>query len=79
MNDRIAPSCWSAPDARAILVTEALAGDDALFLATHAPLKDFSVEGTHASDVAERSEAGLLSALSRPDLAHAFCVVRGEP
>lgn len=71
--------CWRATDARAVLVTEALAGDDALFLATHSALRDFRVGGSHASDVHERSEEGLLRALSDPSLGHAFCVVQGEP
>ncbi|MBE7190367.1 hypothetical protein, partial [Jatrophihabitans endophyticus] len=71
--------CWNAADARAVLVTEALAGDDALFLATHSALRDFRVGGSHASDVTARSEEGLLRALSDREQRHAFCVVQGEP
>lgn len=70
--------CWTAADAREVLVTEALAGDDALFLATHTAVRGFDIAGS-ARDVETPTEEGLLSALSNPDRRHAFCVVQGEP
>ena len=79
MPECLASPCWTAADARSVLVTEALTGSDALFLATHAPIRGFGVAGTHSSEVLEASEAGLLEALCRRDLEHAFCVVQGEP
>ena len=42
MNAPVA-ACWRAEDARAIFVTEALEGDDAIFLATHTPIEGFDV------------------------------------
>lgn len=73
-----ARACWTAENARAILVTEALAGEDALFLATHTPVRGFEVGGS-AKDVSEPTEEALLQALSDPERRHAFCVVQGEP
>ncbi|MCA3757235.1 MAG: hypothetical protein IM669_06880 [Phenylobacterium sp.] len=78
MTELVARSCWSAGDARKVLVTEALAGDDALFLATHSPVRGFEVGGS-ARDVEQSNEEGLLTALSDPKRRHAFCVVQGEP
>lgn len=72
----VARSCWSFEDARAILVTEALAGDDALFLATHTPVHGFEIRG---ADTEVHDEEGLLRVLSDPSRKHAFCVIQGEP
>lgn len=71
--------CWTSDDARAILRTEALSGEDEVFLATHTPVESFDVAGSHASDVQQPTEQGLLDALSRKGLQHAWCVVQGEP
>lgn len=71
--------CWTADNARAILRTEALSGEDEVFLATHTPVESFDVAGSHASDVQAATEQGLLDALSRKGLQHAWCVVQGEP
>ena len=75
----LSASCWSSEDARAILRTEALSGEDEVFLATHTPVNGFDVEGTHAPDVADRTEAALLAALANPKREHALCVIQGEP
>ena len=72
-------ACWRAEDARDVLTTEALEGTESFFLATHFPISDFDVAGSHAGDVASHDEQGLLDALSSPDVRHAFCVVEGEP
>jgi len=71
--------CWTSDNARAILRTEALSGEDEIFLATHTPVESFDVAGSHASDVQQPTEQGLLDALSRKGLQHAWCVVQGEP
>lgn len=71
--------CWTASSARAIFRTEALEGEDAIFLATHTPIRDFSIRGSHGNDIRQATEQGLLTALSDPDRRHAFCAVLGEP
>jgi hypothetical protein len=78
MTEVLARSCWTAENARGILVTEALSGDDALFLATHTPVHSFDIGGS-ANDIEEATEEGLLRAISSPDRRHAFCVIQGEP
>ena len=72
-------ACWTRLGAEGVLKIEALEGDDAMFLATHTPVRGFEVVGTHRQDVTEPTEAGLLDALSDPARRHAFCVVQGEP
>jgi hypothetical protein len=72
-------ACWDKDDADAILRIEALGVDDALFLATHSPIRGFVVSGAYRQDVAEPTEAGLLDALSDSRRNHAFCVVQGDP
>jgi hypothetical protein len=79
MTERLLTPCWSTDDARALLVTEALSGDDSLFLATHTPVRNFEVGGSEASDMAEATEEALIQALSQVDRRHAFCVIQGEP
>ncbi len=71
--------CWTNADARAVLRTEALSGEDEVFLATHTPVEAFDIEGSHATDVATTTERGLLEALANPELEHAWCVIQGEP
>ena len=78
MNAPVA-ACWRAEDARAIFVTEALEGDDAIFLATHTPIEGFDVGGRDAGEFSGRDEHAILEALSEPTRQHAFCVVQGEP
>ncbi len=72
-------ACWRAEDARAIFVTEALEGDDAIFLATHTPIEGFDVAGRDAAEVEAPNERAVLDTLSDPTREHAFCVVQGEP
>lgn len=72
-------ACWRAEDARAIFVTEALEGDDAIFLATHTPIEGFDVAGRDAAEFRGRDEHAVLETLSDPTREHAFCVVQGEP
>jgi hypothetical protein len=79
MTDIPRQACWEAQDARAMLSTEALEGDAKLFLSTHVPVEDFHVGGSLASDVVPSTERGLLDALAKPGMRHAFCVVEGEP
>lgn len=73
------PACWRADDARSIFVTEALEGDDAIFLATHTPIEGFDVAGRDAGEFAGTDEHAVLEALADPTRQHAFCVVQGEP
>lgn len=72
-------ACWRAEDARAIFVTEALEGDDAIFLATHTPIEGFDVAGRDAGEFADRNEQAVLDTLADPTRQHAFCVIQGEP
>jgi hypothetical protein len=71
--------CWEQRSVDQILQTEALAGNDAVFLATHSPIEGFEVSGSRASEVVEATEECLFEALSAYSTRHAFCVVRGEP
>lgn len=71
--------CWTASHARAVFVTEALEGDDAVFLATHSPITGFDLAGRDAAEFASASERSVLDTLSDPHRRHAFCVVQGEP
>jgi hypothetical protein len=73
------PACWRADDAKAIFVTEALEGNDAIFLATHTPIEGFDVAGSDAGGVEGDDESAILTLLSNPSRQHAFCVVQGEP
>ena len=71
--------CWEQRSVDQILQTEALAGNDAVFLATHSPIERFEVSGSRGSELAEATEECLFEALARDTTHHAFCVVRGEP
>lgn len=73
------PACWRAEDARRVFVTEALEGGDAIFLATHTPIRGFDVMGRDAGEIEGEDEQAILDALARMDRRHAFCVVQGEP
>lgn len=72
-------ACWNADNAKAIFVTEALEGNDAIFLATHTPIEGFDVAGSDAGSVEGNDERAILTLLSNPSRQHAFCVVQGEP
>jgi hypothetical protein len=72
-------ACWRAEDARAIFVTEALEGNDAIFLATHSPIEGFGVAGRDAAEFKGFDEQSVLDTLSDATRQHAFCVVQGEP
>jgi hypothetical protein len=71
--------CWQQESVKQVLQTEALAGNDAVFMATHFPIEGFEVGGNRAAEIAGSTEQSLFEALSREDVRHAFCVVRGEP
>lgn len=71
--------CWSRDQANRIFKTEALEGDDAVFLATHSPIRGFDVIGRGAAEIAQPDEESILHAMAEPDRRHAFCVVLGEP
>src|SRR5262249_41223453 len=73
------PACWSADQARRGFVTEALEGGDAIFLATHTPIKGFDRAGRDAAEIDGDDEHAILDVLGDPARRHAFCVVQGEP
>lgn len=72
-------ACWTAQSAAAMFRVEALEGNEATFLATHSPIRGFSVSGARADEIRTRDERGVLGALTPPGVHHAFCVVEGEP
>jgi hypothetical protein len=72
------PACWRGEEARRVLVTEALEGGDAIFLATHTPIRGFDVE-RGGGEIDGNDEQAILDALAHPERKHAFCVVQGEP
>lgn len=74
----LSPACWRGEEARRVLVTEALEGGDAIFLATHTPIRGFDVE-RGGGEIDGDDEQAILDALARADRKHAFCVVQGEP
>src|SRR4051794_35323039 len=71
--------CWRGDNARRIFVTEALEGVDAIFLATHSPIRGFEIGGRDAAEIDGDDEQSVLDALSAKERGHAFCVVQGEP
>ena len=70
--------CWTHANADAILQTQALAAEEAIFLATHTPVRDFEAT-SEKFDLEAATQEGLLKTLSNPTRRHAFCVVQGEP
>lgn len=72
-------ACWTSRAAHEVFRTEALEGNDAIFLATHTPMSGFNVGGLHGEEVVDATEDGLLQALSLPSKRHAFCAIQGEP
>lgn len=72
-------ACWRVDDATAIISNEALEGHEGIFLATHSPITDFDVSGSHGGEIDGHDEAALLDVLADPARRHAFCVVQGEP
>jgi len=72
-------ACWRAEDATAIISNEALEGHEGIFLATHSPIADFEVSGSHGGEIEGRDETALLDVLADSARRHAFCVVQGEP
>lgn len=72
-------ACWRAKDVSAVINNEALEGHEGIFLATHTPIRGFTVSGSHAGEITGRDERSVLAALSDPARRHAFCVVQGEP
>ena len=77
--DRPFRICWTQDQATRIFRTEALEGNDAVFLATHTPIAGFDVAGRDAAQIVAPDERSVLDALARADRRHAFCVVQGEP
>lgn len=71
-------ACWTAQSANQIIATEALQGDDAVFLAIHTVMAGFDVAGPSSADIPTNDEQAVLSALSSTERQHAFCVVLGE-
>ena len=57
-------ACWTAANASYVIATEALEGDDAVFLATHTPMTGFEVEGTGRAEISSPDEQSLLDAMS---------------
>ena len=51
--------CWRQESVDQVLQTEALAGNDAVFMATHFPIEGFEVGGNRAAEVAGSSEQSL--------------------
>jgi hypothetical protein len=78
MNTPLA-ACWTAEQARRVFVTEALEGGDAIFLATHTPIRGFDIAGRDAGEIDGDDEHAILDALANPERRHAFSVVQGEP
>lgn len=78
MTDVLSKPCWKRADADAILQTQALAAEDAIFLATHTPVREFEA-AAEKFDLESPTQEGLLETLSHPARRHAFCVVQGEP
>ncbi|MEG8049005.1 hypothetical protein QP178_03555 [Sphingomonas aurantiaca] len=72
-------ACWSAESAGAMFRVEALEGNEAIFLATHSPIRGFSVSGARGDEIRTLDERGVLEALTPSAVHHAFCVVEGEP
>ncbi|WP_434730727.1 hypothetical protein [Rhizobium binae] len=77
----IVPSkaCWRPDEVARIVANEALEHQEAIFLATHSPIRGFEVTGSHQSEIAYSDEHAVLEALSNPSRNHAFCIVQGEP
>lgn len=71
--------CWTTEQARSVFRTEALEGDDAVFLATHTPISGFEIAGRDAQQFKSKNEESVLETLSEASRRHAFCVVQGEP
>lgn len=81
-SDALAPprtACWAAENVAPVLGNEALEGQEGVFLATHTPIRDFAIAGSHAGEIRGRDERAVLEALTDPTREHAFCVVQGEP
>jgi hypothetical protein len=78
MTDALSAPCWTRANADAVLQTQALAAEEAIFLATHTPVRDFEA-ASEKFDLETPSQEGLLKTLSDPSRRHAFCVVQGEP
>lgn len=77
----IVPSraCWRSEEVARIVANEALEHQEAIFLATHSPIRGFEITGSHQSEIATADEYAVLETLSNPERTHAFCIVQGEP
>ncbi|NKC23421.1 hypothetical protein HED50_22800 [Ochrobactrum oryzae] len=56
----------------AVVANEALEHHEAVFLATHSPIKGFDIRGSHQGDIRSADESAVLDALSAPSRKHAF-------
>ena len=74
----LALPCWTKENADAVLQTQALGSQEAVFLATHTPVRDFEASA-EKFDISEPTQEGLLETLAAEGRTHAFCVVQGEP
>src|SRR3546814_19044966 len=72
-------ACWNSDDVAAVISNEALEGHEGIFLATHTPIRDFEVTGSHAGEIDGRDEQAVILALSDPSRSHDFFVVQGAP
>ncbi|TBA94345.1 hypothetical protein ELH55_34215 (plasmid) [Rhizobium ruizarguesonis] len=71
-------ACWRSDEVARIVANEALEHQEAIFLATHSPIRGFEVTGSHQNEIASPDEQAVLETLSNRDRNHAFCVVQGE-
>ncbi len=72
------PACWDKADALKILPTEALSGSDAIFLATHVPMRDLEVLKEETPLGQDPDDEALFAALETAG-SHVLCVIGGEP
>jgi len=72
-------ACWKADEVARIVANEALEHQEAIFLATHSPIRGFEITGSHQNEIVSADEHAVLDTLSHPDRTHAFCIVQGEP
>ena len=52
-------ACWTADAAKAMFRVEALEGNEAIFLATHSPIRGFSVSGARGDEIVEQTHLRL--------------------
>ena len=60
-------ACWRAEAVPAVISNEALEGNEGIFLATHTPIRGFTVGGSHGGEIAGDDEQAVMDALANPD------------